>query len=144
MDIVNAIKQVADGQDLTRAQMLQVMTQIMTGKASDAQIGGLLIGLHMKGESIAEITGAVESMRSLATRVNVSPGYLVDTCGTGGSGSSKFNVSTASAMVAAAAGLLMGQAAEGLPVVVVNGLNLPTTDGKASDLNRPRELDMYR
>jgi len=84
--------------------MQDVMRQIMTGQASDAQIGGFLVALRMKGESIDEITGAAMVMRELATKVSFSGDYLVDTCGTGGDGANLFNVSTASAFVVAAAG----------------------------------------
>ena len=105
MDMPAAIAAVIDGRDLSRADMNLVMRQIMTGEASDAQIGGFLVGLRLKGESIDEIVGAAEVMRQLATRVSVDTTGLVDTCGTGGSGANKFNVSTASAFVAAAAGV---------------------------------------
>ncbi|MFA9420704.1 MAG: anthranilate phosphoribosyltransferase [Gammaproteobacteria bacterium] len=104
MDIQTAIKTVIAGQDLTRQEMTEVMQQIMTGECTPAQIGGFLVGLRMKGESIDEITAAATVMRELSTRVTVAPEFLVDTCGTGGDASGSFNVSTASAIVAAAAG----------------------------------------
>lgn len=104
MNIQEAIKAVSERQDLSGEQMTEVMTQIMTGEATPAQIGGFLIGLRMKGETIDEISAAAAVMRSLAARVEVEPRHLVDTCGTGGDGSKIFNVSTASAFVAAAAG----------------------------------------
>jgi len=104
MDMPTAINRVVESADLTEAEMLEVMGMIMSGQATDAQIGGFLIGLRMKGETVQEILAAAKVMRDLATPVDVSPEYLVDTCGTGGSGSNKFNVSTASAFVAAAAG----------------------------------------
>jgi len=82
-----------------------VMNDIMTGNATDAQIGGFLVGLSMKGETIDEIVAAAKVMRSLATGVKISkPKHLVDTCGTGGDSSGLFNVSTASAFVVASAG----------------------------------------
>ncbi len=105
MNIQAAIKAVIAKQDLTGAQMTSVMTDIMTGKTTDAQIGGFLVGLSMKGESVEEITAAAKVMRSLATGVQISrPKHLVDTCGTGGDGSSLFNVSTACTFVVAASG----------------------------------------
>lgn len=104
MDMPAAIARVIGGEDLSKAEMNDVMNLIMTGKATDAQIGGFLVGLRMKGETVEEISGAAEVMRALSTRVEVDRQGLVDTCGTGGSGSRKFNVSTASAFVAAAAG----------------------------------------
>lgn len=105
MNIQEAIKTVIAKQDLTEQQMHAVMTDIMTGKAEDAQIGGFLVGLSMKGESTAEITAAAKVMRSLATGVVLNkPKYLVDTCGTGGDGLGLFNISTACTFVVAAAG----------------------------------------
>jgi anthranilate phosphoribosyltransferase len=104
MDIKQALETVVNGQNLSAAEMRDVMRQIMTGNAGDAQIGGFLIALRMKGESIDEIAGAVEVMRELATGVEVSGEGLVDIVGTGGDESNLFNVSTASTFVVAAAG----------------------------------------
>ncbi|MEE8366670.1 MAG: anthranilate phosphoribosyltransferase [Gammaproteobacteria bacterium] len=104
MDIQTAIKTVIAGQDLSAEDMSAVMQQIMTGECTPAQIGGFLVGLRMKGESIDEITAAATVMRELSTRVKVDAKHLVDTCGTGGDASGSFNISTASAIVAAAAG----------------------------------------
>lgn len=104
MDIQAAIKQLIQRHDFSHDQMSDVMNQIMTGNATPAQIGGFLIGLQMKGETVTEIAAAAEVMRSLATPVHINGEHVVDTCGTGGDGASTFNVSTASAFVAAAAG----------------------------------------
>ncbi len=104
MDLPLAIKMVTERKDLTAEEMGVVMGLIMTGKATPAQIGGFLIGLSMKGETIEEIAAAASVMRELATPVSVNGPHLVDTCGTGGDGASTFNVSTASAFVVAAAG----------------------------------------
>ena len=104
MDMPSAIGQVMEGQDLSAEEMLSVMRLIMSGEATDAQIGGFLVALRLKGETVDEISAAAMVMRELATPVDVDTKGLVDTCGTGGSGSNKFNVSTASAFVAAAAG----------------------------------------
>ncbi|MTI62469.1 anthranilate phosphoribosyltransferase [Methylophaga sp.] len=104
MDIQAALKLITQRQDLSAEQMRDVMNQIMTGQATPAQIGGFLIGLSMKGETVTEIAAAAEVMRSLATPVDIQGDHVVDTCGTGGDGASTFNVSTASAFVVAAAG----------------------------------------
>lgn len=104
MNIQQAIASVIDGQSLGRAEMAEVMRLVMGGDASDAQIGGFLVALRMKGEAVTEITGAAEVMRELATPVEIDDPNLVDIVGTGGDASSIFNVSTASAMVVAAAG----------------------------------------
>jgi len=104
MDISQALSKVVTRENLSTDEMKSVMQQIMTGQATDAQIGGFLVALRMKGESIDEITGAAQVMRELSTKVEVSGDYLVDTCGTGGDGANLFNVSTASAFVVAAAG----------------------------------------
>ncbi len=105
MDMPTAIARVIEGSNLSREEMHAIMKTIMTGEATQAQIGGFLVGLRIKGETVDEIVGAAEVMRELATPVHVSQDLLVDTCGTGGSGSGKFNVSTASAFVTAAAGV---------------------------------------
>lgn len=104
MNIQQAIKQVIERQDLTEREMSEVMNEIMTGQATPAQIGGFLIGLCMKGETVDEITGAARVMRALATPVSINADNLVDTCGTGGDGSKTFNISTTVAFVVAAAG----------------------------------------
>lgn len=104
MDMQSAIRAVTEGNNLTADQMTAVMRLIMTGDATQAQIGGFLIGLRMKGETVDEITAAASVMRELATPVNVSGDHIVDTCGTGGDASGAFNISTASAIVVAAAG----------------------------------------
>lgn len=104
MNIQQALEAVVQKQDLNSAQMTAVMRQIMTGEATPAQIGGFLIGLRMKSETVEEIAAAASVMRELAAGVDVPKEHLVDTCGTGGDGSGLFNVSTAVAFVAAAAG----------------------------------------
>jgi anthranilate phosphoribosyltransferase len=104
MDIATAIASVVERRDLSAGDMEAVMRSIMTGQATPAQIGGFLIGLRMKGETVDEIAAAAKVMRDLATRVDVAGPHLVDTCGTGGDGASTFNISTASAIVTAAAG----------------------------------------
>jgi anthranilate phosphoribosyltransferase len=104
MNIETALEQLASGHNLSQADTREVFAQVMSGKASAAQIGGLLMAMRVKGETAQEIAGAAETMRALSLKVNVSDPYLVDTCGTGGSGVKLFNISTAAAFVAAAAG----------------------------------------
>ncbi len=109
MDILKkAISDVANRRDLSRAEISSVMEIIMEGKATHAQIGALLTGLRMKGETVDEIAGAAQVMRKKALRIplNISPEEpLVDTCGTGGDGTRTFNISTTTAFVVAGAGI---------------------------------------
>ncbi len=104
MDLREALARLVEGDSLGTDEMAAVMRQIMTGAAEDAQIGAFLVALRMKGETLDEITGAVQVMRELATGVDVSDAHLVDIVGTGGDGANLFNVSTASTFVAAAGG----------------------------------------
>jgi anthranilate phosphoribosyltransferase len=104
MDIKQALVKIAGGNDLALDEMQAVMNQIMTGEATQAQIGAFLMGLRMKGESLDEITAAVKVMRRLAAAVEVSGDHMVDIVGTGGDGANLFNVSTASSFVVAAGG----------------------------------------
>lgn len=105
MNIQNALNLITKNIHLTDSQMQDVMRTIMSGQASDAQIGAFMMGLRLKGESIEEITAAARVMRELALKIDVSDlPYLVDIVGTGGDGQNLFNVSTAASFVIAAAG----------------------------------------
>ncbi len=104
MNIQAAIEKVSNHENLSNAEMNDVMHQIMTGNATDSQIGGFLIAMRMKGETVDEISAAATVMRSLATPVELDKENLVEIVGTGGDGISTFNVSTASCFVVAAAG----------------------------------------
>ena len=104
MSINEALTAVVEGRNLDVETMRRTMREIMSGNATSAQIAGFLVALRIKGETIDEITGAVQVMRELATGVDVSGEYLVDIVGTGGDRSHLFNVSTASTFVVAAAG----------------------------------------
>lgn len=102
--IQKALDLLGEQQALPSGSMTAVMNQIMDGEATPAQIGGLLMALKLNGETIEHITEAAKVMRERATQVNVDTDHLIDTCGTGGDGMSLFNVSTAAAFIAAAAG----------------------------------------
>ena len=104
MDMQAAIRAVTEKQNLDADEMTAVMRTIMTGEATPAQIGGFLIGLRMKGETVDEIAAAARVMRELATGVQVTGPNVVDIVGTGGDATNTFNVSTASTFVVAAAG----------------------------------------
>ncbi|TML58915.1 MAG: anthranilate phosphoribosyltransferase [Actinobacteria bacterium] len=102
--IQDAITKLLDRKQLARAEARAVMDEIMRGEATPAQIGGFLIALRSKGETADEITGCAEAMRDHALAVRPSRDDLVDTAGTGGDGAHTINISTAAALVAAAAG----------------------------------------
>jgi anthranilate phosphoribosyltransferase len=102
--IQGALSRLLDGQDLDRAEARAVMGTIMDGEATPAQIGGFLVALRLKGETAEEIAGCAEAMREHVLAVKPQRGDLVDTAGTGGDGARTFNISTAAALVAAAAG----------------------------------------
>ena len=104
MNMQTAIRAMTEGKNLSASEMEDVMRLIMTGEATPAQVGGFLVGLRMKGETVDEVAAAASVMRELATHVQVDKKNLVDTCGTGGDASGSFNISTASALVVAAAG----------------------------------------
>lgn len=103
--IVKAISEIIIGKDLTQMEARDVMGEIMDGLATPAQIGSLITALRMKGETVEEITGFAEIMRSKSNHVATEQDNLLDTCGTGGSGVHKFNISTSSAIIAAAFGV---------------------------------------
>jgi len=102
--IQSALAQILDGCDLERAEARSVMDEIMRGEATPAQIAGYLIALRLKGETADEIAGSAEAMREHVLAVRPRRDDLVDTAGTGGDGAGTFNISTAAALVAAAAG----------------------------------------
>lgn len=114
MNIKQAIGEVVTGKDLTETQMVSVMDEIMSGAATEAQIGSFITALRMKGETIDEIVGAVRVMREKATFVDTGVDtaggeVLMDIVGTGGDESGTFNVSTTTAFVVAGAGVTVAK-----------------------------------
>ncbi|MBI5561808.1 MAG: anthranilate phosphoribosyltransferase [Deltaproteobacteria bacterium] len=107
--IKDSLSKAVKGMDLGEAEMIGVMDEIMSGGASAAQIGAFITALRMKGETVAEITGAARVMRERATRIEAKGDNVIDTCGTGGDESMTFNISTAAAFVAAGAGLVVAK-----------------------------------
>ncbi|PIE01492.1 MAG: anthranilate phosphoribosyltransferase [Thiothrix nivea] len=141
MEFQGYIRQITENETLSREQMTAAMREIMTGRTTPAQIGGFLIGLHMRGETVDELSAAASVMRELSTRVEVNPEYLVDTCGTGGDASGTFNISTASAFVCAAAGARVAKHGNhsvsshsgSADVLAAAGVNLDITPEKVAE-----------
>jgi anthranilate phosphoribosyltransferase len=109
MKIQDALHKVIDREDLSEAEMVSAMTEIMEGAVEPAVIAAFLTALRMKGESVPEIVGAAKVMREKAETLHVSAETVVDTCGTGGDGGSTFNISTAAAFVVAGAGITVAK-----------------------------------
>lgn len=107
--IKDAIAKLADRSPLTEQEAESVMLEIMDGGATPAQIAAYLMGLRLKGETVEEIAGSVRAMRAKAVRIAVGDPLVVDTCGTGGDGAQTFNISTATALVVAGAGLTVAK-----------------------------------
>ncbi len=103
------LNRLIEHQDLTEQEMTDAMDCIMSGDAGDAQIAGFLVGLRMKGETVAEVHSAAAVMRRHATYIDAGPRCVVDTCGTGGDGANTFNISTATAFVTAGAGVCVAK-----------------------------------
>ncbi|MBI5491753.1 MAG: anthranilate phosphoribosyltransferase [Deltaproteobacteria bacterium] len=107
--IKDAISTIVKGSDLTESEMIEVMNEVMTGAATPAQIGSFITALRMKGETVAEITGAARVMRERATKIDCKGRDVIDTCGTGGDESMTFNISTAAALVTAGCGITVAK-----------------------------------
>ena len=104
-----ALAELAEGRDLSRESAQAALRVIMAGEATPAQIGGFLMALRLKGETVEELTGAALAMREVATPVTSSRRPLLDTCGTGGDQRTTYNISTAVALVAAGAGVAVAK-----------------------------------
>ena len=102
--ILDAIHKLIEKQDLTKHESYECVKEIMTGTASEGMIASFLTALRIKGETIPEIAGAAMAMREMSTKIETSRPNVIDTCGTGGVGLGTFNISTAAAIIAAAAG----------------------------------------
>jgi anthranilate phosphoribosyltransferase len=126
-----------DGHDLTRDEARQAMDTIMSGEATPAQIGGFLVALRLKGETADEIAGCAEAMRAHVLAVRPKREDLVDTAGTGGDGGRTFNISTAAALVAAAAGA--GVAKHGNRAVSSNSGSADVLEALGFNLELPAE-----
>jgi anthranilate phosphoribosyltransferase len=135
--IQNALARILDGHDLGRDDAREVMDQIMRGEATPAQIGGFLVALRLKGETADEITGCAEAMRDHVLAVRPGRDDLVDTAGTGGDGAGTFNISTAAALVAAAAGA--GVAKHGNRAVSSSSGSADVLEALGFDLELPPE-----
>jgi len=107
--IKDVLQKLMDGCDLTEIEAQDMMNAIMGGELTPAQIGGLLIALRIKKETVAEITGCARVMRDKALRVDLGGIECMDTCGTGGDGSGTYNISTATAFVLAGAGVAVAK-----------------------------------
>ena len=107
--IKEAVQKVVGGIDLTAEEARTVMNIIMSGEATDAQIGGFLVAMRLKGETVEEISSFTRVMREKATRIDAGSADVLDTCGTGGDSSHTFNISTVSAFVAAGAGITVAK-----------------------------------
>jgi anthranilate phosphoribosyltransferase len=126
-----------DGHDLTREEAREAMNTIMSGEATPAQIGGFLVALRLKGETADEIAGCAEAMRAHVLGVRPQRQDLVDTAGTGGDGGRTFNISTAAALVAAAAGA--GVAKHGNRAVSSNSGSADVLEALGFELELPAE-----
>ena len=107
--IKEAITKAVNKEDLNEVEMMHVMSEVMGGKATPAQIASFITALRMKGETVEEVTGAARIMRQKATRIDARSTIIVDTVGTGGDEMNSFNISTTTAFVVAAAGITVAK-----------------------------------
>lgn len=141
MDMKQALGKLTTGAGLSREEARSVMETIMSGEASPSQIAGVATALRMKGETKDEITGFAEAMRAYSSQLHTNREGLLDTCGTGGSGIHKFNISTSSAIIAAAAGIrvakhgnrAMSGKTGSADVLEALGVDITLTPGQAAE-----------
>lgn len=107
--IRESLKKLVKREDLEETEMAEVMTEVMSGQVTNAQLGALMAALATKGETFAELAGAARAMRRQAIRAQVSSDTVVDTCGTGGDGANTFNISTTAAFVVAGCGVTVAK-----------------------------------
>jgi anthranilate phosphoribosyltransferase len=105
----DSLKKIIQKQDLSETEMADMMTEIMSGNATDAQIGAFMGSLATKGETFSELAGAARAMRRKAARIQVTADTVVDTCGTGGDRANTFNISTTAAFVVAGCGVTVAK-----------------------------------
>jgi anthranilate phosphoribosyltransferase len=134
VDLKQAIARISNGDSLSSVEIRGVMQIIMRGEATAAQIGGLLIALRMKGETVEEIVGAALAMREASSRIHPKAYPLTDTCGTGGDGQNTFNISTTAALVAAGAGVNIAKHGNRAMSGAVGGADVLETLGVRIDL----------
>lgn len=103
------LNRIIQGKDLTQSEMADMMNTVLTGKATEAQIGAMMAALATKGETFEELAGAAGAMRQNARRIQATGSPVVDTCGTGGDGAHTFNISTTTAFVVAGAGVTVAK-----------------------------------
>ncbi len=139
-----AIRRAVSGEHLDRDAMYEVFCAVMDGKTSDIQKSALLVALRMKGETSDEITGAAMAMRERVTPLDVDADNLVDTCGTGGDGAGTFNISTVSAIVAAAAGAQVAKHGNRAVSSSCGSADVLSELGVNIDLDAPRKSNVLR
>ncbi len=107
--IKESIRTISAKQNLSKAEAYETMNEIMSGSATESQIAAFLMGLRLKGETVEEIAGCAQSMREKAVRIRSGRDRVIDTCGTGGDAAGTFNISTAAAIIASAAGAVVAK-----------------------------------
>ena len=110
--IREAISRLISGENLSREDAYRTMLEIMNGETTESQIAGYVVALRIKGETVNEIVGSALAMREKAEKFQIDKEIILDTCGTGGDSSGTFNISTAAALVASAAGRDSGETRE--------------------------------